>query len=92
VNILGGYDLEWRENVPIIWLRLPEGWRAGALVQAADNLGVTIRSAEDFALRDARSPHAVRLGINAQVSQRSFEAALHRLRELLDNPPERIAV
>ncbi|WP_227267966.1 aminotransferase-like domain-containing protein [Roseobacter weihaiensis] len=92
VNILGGYDVTWRPDVPFLWLRLPLGWRAGAFCQAAEACGVQIRSAEEFVCRDARAPHAVRMGINCGVSLASFEAATLRLRQLLDNPPEQIGV
>ena len=92
VNVLGGYDLEWRADVPFLWLRLPGGWRAGAFVQAAEAQGVRIRAAEEYACRDARAPHAVRFAVNAGVSLASFEAAILRLRHLLDNPPESIGV
>ncbi|WP_299741741.1 PLP-dependent aminotransferase family protein [uncultured Tateyamaria sp.] len=92
VNVLGGYDIAWRKDVPFLWLRLPEGWRAGAFVQAASKQGVGIRAAEDYACRDARTPHAVRIAINAGVSLQSFEAAIERLRDLLDNPPDQIGV
>ena len=92
VNILGGHDLTWREDMPFLWLRLPPGWRAAAFVQAAEVDGVQIRAADEFALRDSFAPHAVRLSINAQVSLAAFEAALGRLRAILENPPERIAV
>lgn len=92
VNILGGYDLVWAEGMPLLWLRLPQGWRAGAFSLAAEANGVAIRTADEFALRDARVPHAVRLSVNCQVSLRSFEAALTRLRTLLDNPPEQISI
>lgn len=92
VNILGGYDLEWRADVPFLWLRLPQGWRAGAFVQAAEAQGVRIRPAEEYASRDARVPHAVRFAINAAVSLSRFEDAITRLRDLLDNPPEEIGV
>lgn len=92
VNVLGGYDVVWRPNVPFLWLRLPLGWRAGAFCQAAEGRGVRIRSAEEFVCRDARAPHAVRLAINAGVSLESFAAATRRLRDLLDNPPEQISV
>ena len=51
-----------------------------------------VRSAEEFGGREARVPHAVRLALNAGVSMRSFEAAITRLRDLLDNPPEEIGV
>ncbi|WP_439144098.1 PLP-dependent aminotransferase family protein [Planktotalea sp.] len=92
VNHLGAYDVTWHENVPFIWLRLPEGWRASAFCQAAEVVKVQIRPAEEFAGRDARAQHAVRIAINAQIDRDHFEAAIMRLRELLDNPPERIGV
>ncbi|WP_425100538.1 PLP-dependent aminotransferase family protein [Tropicibacter sp. S64] len=92
VNALGGYDLRWREDVPYLWLMLPDGWRASTFVQAAEAQGVQLRNADEFALRNGSAPHAVRLAINAHVSLPSFEAAMARLRKLLDNPPERIAV
>lgn len=92
VNILGGYDLAWRADVPFLWLRLPQGWRAGAFVQAAEAQGVRIRPAEEYASRDGRVNHAVRFAINAAVSLSSFEDAITRLRDLLDNPPEEIGV
>lgn len=92
VNILGGYDLSWRADVPFLWLRLPLGWRAGAFCQAAEAVGVQIRSAEEFVCRDARAPHAVRMAVNAGVSIKSFEDAINRLCQLLDNPPEQISV
>ncbi|MEL6449697.1 MAG: PLP-dependent aminotransferase family protein [Pseudomonadota bacterium] len=92
VNTLGGYDLAWRRDVPFLWLRLPAGWRAGAFVQAAEAQGVRIRAAEEYACREARVPHAVRFAINAGVSLDSFEGAIVRLRDLLDNPPETIGV
>ncbi|MEL6100553.1 MAG: PLP-dependent aminotransferase family protein [Pseudomonadota bacterium] len=92
VNVLGSYDLTWRRDVPFLWLMLPQGWRAGAFCQAAEEQGVRLRSADEFACRDARTPHAVRLAVNAGVSLKSFEAAMLRLRDLLDNPPEQIGV
>ena len=92
VNILGGYDVGWRQDVPFLWLRLPVGWRAGAFCQAADAQAVQLRSAEEFVCRDARAPHAVRMAINAGVPLKSFEAAILRLRQLLDNPPEQLSV
>jgi len=92
VNTLGGYDLVWREDVPFVWLNLPDGWRASAFCRAAETRGVRVRAAEEFAARQAQSPHAVRMAINAGVSLASFEAAMGRLRELLDNPNEEIGV
>lgn len=92
VNQLGGYDLSWRRDVPFLWLRLPQGWRAGAMCLAAEARGVRIRPAEDYASRDARAPHAVRFAVNAAVGLERFEQATALIRDLLDNPPERISV
>lgn len=92
VNVLGGYQMTWRSDAPFLWLTLPVGWRAGAFIQAAEAEGVRLRPAEDFVLRTARAPHAVRLSINAGVALDTFERAMQRLRRLLDNPPEQIAV
>ncbi len=92
VNMLGGYDLRWREDVPFVWLNLPEGWRASAFCRAAETRGVRVRAAEEFAVRNAQTPHSVRMAINAGVSLKSFEAAMARLRDLLDNPTEEIGV
>ncbi|TMM54495.1 PLP-dependent aminotransferase family protein [Sulfitobacter sabulilitoris] len=92
VNTLGAFDLRWRCDVPFLWLHLPGGWRASAFCRAADTRGVQIRAAEEFAARNAQTPHAVRMAINGGVSLRSFEAAMERLRDLLDNPPDQISV
>lgn len=92
VNMLGGFDLRWRRDVPFLWMHLPNGWRASAFCQAAEAVGVRIRAAEEFAPRSAQSPHAVRMAINGGVSLRSFEAAMGRLVELLDHPPDQISV
>lgn len=92
VNTLGAFDLSWARNVPFVWLQLPPGWRAAAFCRAAEAEGVQIRSADEFALRDGRAPHAVRIAMNGQVALSSFEAAMERLRILLNNPPEQISV
>lgn len=92
VNGLGGYDLAWRPDVSFLYLHLPNGWRASSFTQAALEQGVRIRPAEEYACRESRAPHAVRFAINAGVSLQSFEAAILRLRDLLDNPPGQIGV
>ncbi|MEO0372492.1 MAG: PLP-dependent aminotransferase family protein [Pseudomonadota bacterium] len=92
VNHLGAHELRWMEDVPIAWLRLPQGWRAGSFCQAAADRGIKLRSAEDFTCRNAHAPHAVRIAINAQLPFDRFDSAMATLRALLDNPPERIGV
>ncbi|THH38407.1 PLP-dependent aminotransferase family protein [Aliishimia ponticola] len=92
VNHLGGYDLNWRDDVAFLWLRLPEGWRSGPFCVAAEARGVSIRPSDQFTDRDSRAPHAVRISINAQVAAERFEAGMSALRDLLDNPPADIGV
>ncbi len=92
VNTLGCFDLRWRQDVPFLWLHLPQGWRASAFCRAAEKQNIQIRAAEEFACRDANSPHAVRMAINGGVSLRRFETAMGTLRDLLEYPPEEIGV
>ena len=92
LNHLGGFELKWRSGVPFIWLSLPEGWRTAAFCRAAEAEGVRVRSAEDFALREARVPHAVRVSLNAAVSDDVFDAAIRKLGALLHAPPESVEV
>ncbi|SLN18720.1 2-aminoadipate transaminase [Pseudoruegeria aquimaris] len=92
VNILGGFDLRWRQDVPLIWLRLPRGWRASAFCVAAERSGVLVRSADDFALIDGKAPHAIRIAINGQIAPERFEQGLEALAALLADPQDAIAV
>ena len=92
VNILGSYQVDWRADVPFLWVTLPPGWRASAFCQAAEARGVQIRAAEEFATRDGRAPHAVRLAVNAGIGIDRFEEALMILRDLLDHPQDQIRV
>ncbi|MEO3415326.1 PLP-dependent aminotransferase family protein [Roseovarius sp. CAU 1744] len=92
LNHLGGHDVTWQEDVPLLWISLPGGWRASRFVRAAQARGVLLKSSEDFVLRDTRAPHSVRLAINAQVAEGCFEAAVDIIRDLLDNPQDEISV
>ncbi|WP_299821897.1 PLP-dependent aminotransferase family protein [uncultured Jannaschia sp.] len=91
-EILAGHDLTWREDIALLWLALPHGWRASAFCRAAEEVGVKLRAAEEYAEREANAPHAVRLAVNCGVTLDSFAAAVRRLRKLLDHPPEGIGV
>lgn len=92
INHLGGHNVTWREDVPFMWISLPEGWRAASFVRAAERQGVILKSAEEFVLRHARAPHAVRLAVNGQVDVARYEAGVVQVRQLLDNPREEFTV
>lgn len=91
-RVLEGHDLVWRPDVSFLWLNLPQGWRASTFVRAAEEVGLKLRAAEEYAGREFNAPHSVRFAINAGVSLRSFEDAMKRMRTLLDTPPEGIGV
>ena len=92
INQLGRFDVAWHKDVPFVWLTLPAGWRAPAFVRAAEAEGVMIRAADEFAMRDTITPHAVRIAVNAQMPIARFDEAMAILRRLLDNPPHQISV
>jgi DNA-binding transcriptional MocR family regulator len=92
VNGLGGFELNWAEDVPFLWLKLPLGWRTGSFVMAAEAEGVKLRSGEMFVPREAAVPQAVRIAANAQLSLPAFEQAVGKLRRLLDAPQDGLAV
>jgi DNA-binding transcriptional MocR family regulator len=89
---LGRYRLTSDPQVPYVWLDLPEGWRAGEFCQAAEAAGVLVKSAEDFALRESRRVHGVRLALNGAVAPAQLAGALEALSALLERPPQRISV
>jgi DNA-binding transcriptional MocR family regulator len=87
VNILGKWDIAFRKDVPFIWLRLPAGWRASAFASACERAGISIRPADEFSLKNAPVPNAVRISLNNSVPKEQFTNALRTISELLDNPP-----
>ncbi len=91
-KILDGFQVTWAEDVPFLWLMLPDGWRAGAFKQAAEAENVVLKSAEDFTLRNGPAVQAVRIAVNGHYSHYRFLAALRLLRRLLDHPYDQMSV
>ncbi|UYV39274.1 PLP-dependent aminotransferase family protein [Rhodobacteraceae bacterium D3-12] len=87
VNVLGGWDISYRDDLPFLWLRLPDGWRGSSFVQACERAGVQIKAADEFALADEAAPNAVRIGLSADVDEARYVAALRRMAEMLAVPP-----
>ncbi|MFB9149410.1 aminotransferase-like domain-containing protein [Roseovarius ramblicola] len=92
VNHLGGHDVTWHEDIPLLWISLPLGWRASRFVRAAQAQGVLLKSSEEFVARDARAPHSVRLAVDGRIPEGCFERAVDTVRRLLDNPQEEMSV
>ncbi len=92
VNILGTFDLDWQPGLPFVWLHLPQGWRASTFTRMAEDEGVLVRPADEYALVGGRAPNAVRLAIPGSLPMAEFESALRRLVRLLAHPPAVLSV
>ena len=85
--VLQGLDFKTDADFPLIWLPLPEPWRAGQFAAALRQAGVLVRTADHFAVGRSAAPHAIRISLNAPASVERLEAGLHILKTLIDNPP-----
>ncbi len=92
VNRLGAYDLRWQAGMPFAYLSLPPGWRASSFARAAEEVGILIRSADQYALVHGRAPNAVRIAMAADQPLQDFDAAFAKLAALLARPPSDMAV
>jgi DNA-binding transcriptional MocR family regulator len=86
-SLLHGLDLRSSEDLAMIWLPLPEPWRAGQFASALRQAGVLVRTADHFAVGRTPAPHAVRVTVNAVESTDQLERGLQILRFLIGNPP-----
>ena len=89
VNILGRWDIRWREDAPFLWLNLPAGWRASRFMAACEARGIEVKPADEFALPDDRAPNAVRLAVTTCVSDTLYTDALQEIDQLLSEPDRR---
>lgn len=92
VNRLGAFDLAWQAGMPFAWLRLPQGWRASIFTRMAEDEGVLVRSADQYAMMHGRAPQAVRLAMVGNIPRQQLEAGLAALARLLPRPPSDMAV
>ncbi|MBU2993341.1 PLP-dependent aminotransferase family protein [Octadecabacter sp. 1_MG-2023] len=90
VNMLGRWDIKWREDAPFIYLQLPTGWRASSFMAACEVRGILVKPADEFALPNDRAPNAVRLAIGTCVSEKRFMTAMAEIDAMLGNPESRI--
>jgi hypothetical protein len=84
---LHGLDFRTDAEYPLIWLPLPEPWRAGQFAAALRQAGVLVRTADHFAVGRSPAPHAIRISLNAPDSVEQLQAGLRILKAMIDNPP-----
>lgn len=87
VNQLGKWDISWRRDVPFIWLKLPRGWRASSFASACERENIMVRAADEFALNNMPSPHAVRISVNCNIPQETLGRAFTKIDTILAQPP-----
>ena len=92
VNRLGAFDLSWAPGLPFVWLKMPQGWRASTFAKAAEEAGVLMRSADQYAMVHGRAPNAVRLAVAGNCSRADLERGVGILVGLLASPPNDMAV
>lgn len=86
-EVLAGQEFESRDEVPLVWLRMPRGWRASTFAAAAKARGVLVKPADLFALPDGRAPNYARIALNGAVEPDVYAEALGRLAAILSQPP-----
>ena len=87
LQILHGLEFRTDTEYPLIWLPLPEPWRAGQFAAALRQAGVLVRTADHFAVGRSPAPHAIRISLNAPDSVEQLQTGLHILKSMIDNPP-----
>ena len=87
VNQLGQWDISYRKEIPFVWLRLPQGWRASAFTAACERANIAVRPADEFSIQGMAVPNAVRIALNNNVPAGVFDGAIKTIAELLNNPP-----
>ncbi len=62
------------------------------LTRMAEEQGVLLRAADQYAMINGRAPNAVRLAIAGNLARQDYEAGLASLAHLLPRPPSDMAV
>lgn len=71
-----------------LWLELPEPWRTEDFLLHARRRGVSVTSAQAFAVGRHDPVHAVRISLSPVADESRLESALQVLAEILEQPPE----
>lgn len=86
-SMLEGLDFQSDSEYPLLWMPLPEPWRAGQFAAALRHAGVLVRTADHFAVGRSAAPHAIRISLNSPQSTEQLASGLKTLKALLHSPP-----
>ena len=82
-ELLADFVHQSHPESPLIWLPLPDHWRAGQFAAALRQVGVLVRTADHFAVGRTPAPQAVRISLNAAQSIAEIRAGLQIFLSLL---------
>ncbi|SFO79235.1 DNA-binding transcriptional regulator, MocR family, contains an aminotransferase domain [Mesorhizobium sp. NFR06] len=84
-EVLAGFDFEARDNIPFVWLTLPDPWLSGTFKNACLAQGVLIDDEDEFkAGRSEQVFHGVRFGISQPRQSKDVAGGVAVIRRLLD--------
>ncbi|CDX17484.1 GntR family transcription regulator [Mesorhizobium plurifarium] len=84
-DVLKGFDFKARDNVPFVWLTLPDPWLSGTFKNACLAQGVLIDDEDEFkAGRSGQVFHGVRFGVSQPRQSRDVAGGVAVIRRLLD--------
>ncbi|GAB2788896.1 PLP-dependent aminotransferase family protein [Halomonas shantousis] len=86
-EILAGFELHGRPHGANLWLPLPSGLRGAVLLDALEQRGVRVTSAEPFCVGSTPAPQALRLCLSAAASRDVLKRALGIVADALETPP-----
>jgi DNA-binding transcriptional MocR family regulator len=73
-------------------MNLPQGWRASTFTRRAEEAGILLRSADQYAMVSGRAPNAIRMALAGDSARDRLEAGFQTLVGLLRRPPNDMAV
>lgn len=86
-SLLQGLQYHYDVESALVWLPLPDPWRAGQFSSALRQAGVLVRTADHFAVGRSPAPHAVRISLNAAQTIAQIESGLKTIQSMLQSAP-----
>lgn len=83
-EVLSGFDLHSKPGSMHVWLNLPQRWTGSTFVEAAEEEGVLLRSAAQFAVDDQPTPNCVRLSLSTPAAVSDVRRGLEIVSALLE--------
>ncbi|TPI15389.1 PLP-dependent aminotransferase family protein [Mesorhizobium sp. B4-1-3] len=84
-DVLAGFEVKARDNVPFVWLTLPDPWLSGTFKNACLAQGVLIDDEDEFkAGRSEQVFHGVRFGVSQPRQSKDVAGGVAVIRRLLD--------